>query len=66
MSLFSSAPLARQPLTTAEKVRLQALLDPLVGFLGRPGDWGYGTKLGDLAIRLRVLQDEVALHQTKE
>lgn len=50
----------------AERLRLLALIDPLVAFLSSPGDWGYDTQLGDLTRRaisvrdqLRQLQEEL-------
>lgn len=48
--MSESIPLCRSPLSIAEQQRLLGLLDALNGFLGRPGDWGYGTVLGNLAI----------------
>ena len=33
-----------------EQARLIGLLDSLAAYLGAPGDWGYGTTLGNLTI----------------
>lgn len=39
-----------------EAAILQMRVDDLVRMLGAPGDWGYGTKLGELTQILRVTQ----------
>jgi hypothetical protein len=36
------------PLTDRERVTLGMRMDDLLKFLGAPGDWGYGTAMGDL------------------
>lgn len=36
------------PLSDTERGRLLQHLEPLVQLLGSPGDWGYGSRLGDL------------------
>jgi len=35
-----------------ERVKLEANLDNLLRFLNAPGDWGYGTPMGDLTVYL--------------
>lgn len=44
------------PLSEAERAKLLLRLDDLLRFLGAPGDWGYGTQLGDLTIELKRLR----------
>ncbi|MCE7510281.1 hypothetical protein [Alloalcanivorax xenomutans] len=39
-------PLCASPLTEREAQELEGQLSDLARFLGAPGDWGYGTKLG--------------------
>lgn len=56
----TTQPLCISPLSESERARLLSLLDPLVRFLGAPGDWGYGTKLGDTTIRLIALKKEIS------
>ncbi|MCD7099085.1 hypothetical protein [Stenotrophomonas sp. MMGLT7] len=41
--------LCTSPLTAIEQARLLGLLDALTGYLGAPGNWGYGTRLGKFA-----------------
>jgi hypothetical protein len=46
-------------LSETECARLLDRIDALVQFLGAPGDWGYGTKLGDATLFLIDLQKAV-------
>lgn len=52
-------PLVAHPLSLHECEQIMALLGPLVRYLGAPGDWGYGTRLGDATVLLRDLYNEV-------
>ncbi len=51
--------LKNNSLSVSEQVRLQMRLGDLRAFLGSPGDWGYGTKLGELARLLQKLDHEI-------
>ncbi len=42
--------LCTSALSSVEQARLLGLLDSLAGSLRSPGDWGYGTTLGNLTI----------------
>lgn len=42
---MTDIPLCASGLSPDEKQRLLGLLTALAGFLGAPGDWGYGTRL---------------------
>lgn len=53
-------PLVAHPLNEGEKAKLLLRLDDLLKFLGSPGDWGYGTKLGALTQQLTILRREIA------
>lgn len=44
-------------LRPSERAMLVPLIDNLRLFLGAPGDWGYDTKLGELARIIRVQAD---------
>jgi len=57
---YSEMPLVGSPLSEVEKARLLAHLEPLLRFLGAPGDWGYETKLGQMTIRLRELNNDLS------
>lgn len=52
-------PLAACPLSYDETVKLEGNLMPLLRYLGSPGDWGYGTKLGRLTEVLHGLRAEI-------
>lgn len=56
-------PLTRSPLSSEERETLLRLTEDLARYLGSPGDWGYGTKLGDLTIYLTRLRVEIAESQ---
>lgn len=53
------ADLRSNELSYIERDRLLAHIDPLLAYLGAPGDWGYGTVLGQFAIELREIQHAV-------
>lgn len=53
-----NALLAATPLTDREALELDMRLAGLARFLGAPGDWGYGTKLGTFSLDIiRLLAD---------
>lgn len=56
---YADLPLCTSPLTAEEARRLQDNLEPLMRFLGSPGDWGYQTKLGRLTCVLLDLRAEI-------
>lgn len=47
LSDFKSLP-SNEGLSASEASTLRLRIDDLLRFLGSPGDWGYGTKLGEL------------------
>lgn len=51
--------LCESALSYEEALRLEAELAPLMRYLGSPGDWGYGTKLGDLTAFLLSLRGQI-------
>lgn len=64
---MSGARLCANPINADEKGRLLARVDGLLNFLGAPGDWGYGTELGNLTqylLRLRPQIDTKATETT--
>lgn len=73
MTKYNDMPLCTSPLSYDEAVRLEAELMPLLRYLGSPGDWGYGTKLGRLTEMLHGLRAEIrqagkaaAVHEATE
>lgn len=56
---FSEMPVADCPLSDLERGKMLAHLDPLLRYLGAPGDWGYESKLGQMTIRLNELRNEI-------
>lgn len=58
--------LAACPLTTREKETLLVRVNDLLRFLGAPGDWGYGTRLGDLTLDLLSLRAQIGGTATRE
>jgi hypothetical protein len=56
---MANAPLCNSPLNGKERQRLLGLVDALRGYLGSPGDWGYGTALGRLTIDMEELADRL-------
>jgi hypothetical protein len=40
------------PLSEKERATLDMRMGDLLKFLGSPGDWGYGTAMGDLTVYL--------------
>lgn len=51
-------------LRSRERERIELRLDDLIRALGAPGDWGYGTKLGELTQILHL--QRAALAETSE
>lgn len=62
---YSEMPLVAHPLSDVEKARLLACLEPLLHYLGAPGDWGYETKLGRMTISLIELRNEIVRSQSR-
>ncbi len=52
---FSELPLADQEPSEQEREKLQALLRQLDKYLNTPGDWGYGTQLGNLSSTVKTV-----------
>jgi len=57
---MASSTLCASPLSAIEQARLLGLLDALTGYLGAPGDWGYGTRLGRFTVEVLDLRHQVA------
>lgn len=57
---FADLPLATCPLSLEERARWINVLDPLLRYAGRPGDWGRESKLGLLTMRLMQVRAELA------
>lgn len=53
-------------LTTREQQNLLQHITALSVVLGAPGDWGYGTRLGDLTLELLSLRAAVQEAPTRE
>ncbi|WP_295377252.1 hypothetical protein [uncultured Pseudacidovorax sp.] len=49
---FDGLPLADQPLSFEDRVGWFGAIDQLLGFAGRPRDWGADSKLGVLVAQL--------------
>lgn len=56
---FDELPLSESPLSFEERVRWFNVIDPLVKYAGRPGDWGRESKLGLLTQRLMQVRAEL-------
>lgn len=63
---FDDLPLAECPLSIEERAKWINVLDPLLRYAGRPGDWGYGSKLGLLTQRLLQVRQEIAFDRVDE
>lgn len=59
---FHELPLAASALSFQEAVTLKTHLDGLKRFLSAPGDWGYESMLGHLAIAVNSVQGATARH----
>lgn len=57
---FSQMPLCNHPLTRKEAVKLEGRVSDLLRELNAPGDWGYGTQLGQLTQKLHSVKLEIA------
>ncbi|TXT37395.1 MAG: hypothetical protein FD135_3626 [Comamonadaceae bacterium] len=56
---YKDMPLCASPLNFEMAVKLEVQIDNLLKTLGRPGDWGYKTKLGVATQTLTALAAEV-------
>ena len=56
---FDSLPLASNPPSLEERARWIEVIDPLLKYAGRPGDWGRESKLGILTARLMHVRSEL-------
>lgn len=52
-------PLCSHPLTRKEAETLLAQIGPMLRLLNAPGDWGYGTQLGNITQDLYTVRAEV-------
>ena len=57
---FDELQLASCSLSIEERARWINVLDPLLSYAGRPGDWGRESKLGLLTMRLMQVRAELA------
>lgn len=57
---FEALPLAVCPLSIEERARWINVLDPLLSYAGRPGDWGRTSKLGQLTMQLMQVRAALA------
>lgn len=58
--------LAALPINAVEQARILGLLDALCGYLGSPGYWGYGTRLGWFTSAALQLRAEVRADNAEE
>ena len=56
---YVDMPLVASQLSEVDRAVLIRLVGHLADFLRAPGDWGYGTKLGDLTDRLIAVRREL-------
>ena len=63
---YQDLPLSSSPLSHDEAVKIETLLDPLLRYLGSPGDWGYETKLGLMTLELKRLRSEIRSQASNE
>lgn len=61
---FDELPMPK--LSMEERVKILAALEPLVKYLGSPGDWGYSTKLGILTIKLLEVRQQLMMEDSTE
>lgn len=52
----TTRPLSTHPLTAREETEILGRMYALAEFMGSPGDWGYGTTLGDLTMQLHQVR----------
>ena len=57
---FKDLPLSESALSSEERAKWINVLDPLLKYAGAPGDWGYGSKLGQLIQVLTRARAEIA------
>lgn len=53
---FHELPLATSALSLQEAITLKVHIDNLKRFLGAPGDWGYESMLGRLAVAIGTVK----------
>lgn len=58
---FDDLPLGN--LDMEDRLRILTHLEPLVKFLGSPGDWGYDKKIGVLTIKLIEVRQQLLSEQ---
>lgn len=46
-------------LSDIERDKILIRLDPLIQYLGAPGDWGYDTKLGVMTVKLIEMRSAI-------
>ncbi|WCM88535.1 hypothetical protein [Acidovorax sp. NCPPB 3576] len=63
---FDDLPLATCSLSIEERAKWINVLDPLLKYAGRPGDWGRESKLGLLTQRLLQVRQELTQGEVKE
>ncbi|GKT19758.1 hypothetical protein AVHY2522_23655 [Acidovorax sp. SUPP2522] len=63
---FEGLPLATSRLSIEERARWINVLDPMLRYAGRPGDWGRESKLGLLTQRLLQVRQELTQGEVKE
>ncbi|GKS97016.1 hypothetical protein [Acidovorax sp. SUPP2825] len=63
---FDGLALASCPLSIEERAKWINVLDPLLKYAGRPGDWGRESKLGLLTQRLLQVRQELTQGELKE
>lgn len=54
-----SRAISASPLRETERATLLIRINDTLRFLGAPGDWGYGTRLGDLTLELLWLRQQL-------
>lgn len=60
---FEELPLAASPLSLEDRAKWLNVLDPMLRYAGRPGDWGRESKLGRLTIALMQVRAEIVSEQ---
>lgn len=59
MAAEKAKPICAHPLSQGHRAVLLWILGNLIAFLNCPGDWGYGTRLGDLYTQLVELRNDI-------
>lgn len=63
---FDQLPLASCSLSIEERAKWLNVLDPLIHYAGRPGDWGRESKLGVLTMRIMQARAEIVATEGRE